>query len=124
MAPGRVSVKAKSPEHLGLLGREEGIAAMAVVIGAFSTIAARVLLDLIRFFTNLFFFQALSLADRSPAANTLGAWVIAVPVIGVIATSSTLGSVTRTACTPNASGNVQPVSSYGFFCGSFGAQYW
>jgi len=29
--PGRVSVKAKSPEHLGLLGREEGVAAIAVV---------------------------------------------------------------------------------------------
>ena len=27
----RVSVKAKSPEHLGLLGREEGIASLAVV---------------------------------------------------------------------------------------------
>ncbi|MDP9895837.1 H+/Cl- antiporter ClcA [Variovorax boronicumulans] len=58
------------------------ITAMAIVIGAISTVAARVLLDLIRFFTNLFFFQTFSLADRSPATHTLGAWVIVVPVIG------------------------------------------
>ncbi|MGE0498524.1 MAG: chloride channel protein [Ramlibacter sp.] len=58
------------------------ITAMAVAIGAISTVAARVLLDLIRFFTNLFFFQTFSLADRSPADNTLGAWVIGVPVVG------------------------------------------
>lgn len=58
------------------------ITAMAAVIGALGTVAAFVLLDLIRFFTNLFFFQTLSIAERSPATNTLGAWVIAVPVIG------------------------------------------
>ncbi len=58
------------------------ITAMAIAIGALSTVAARVLLDLIRFFTNLFFFQTFSLAEHSPAANTLGLWVIVVPVIG------------------------------------------
>ncbi|QRF58508.1 chloride channel protein [Variovorax paradoxus] len=58
------------------------IATLAAVIGAASTVAARVLLDLIRFFTNLFFFQSFSLADRSPAGHTMGAWVIAVPVVG------------------------------------------
>lgn len=58
------------------------ITVMAIVVGAVSTVAARVLLDLIRFFTNLFFFQTFSLADRSPAGHTLGAWVIVVPVIG------------------------------------------
>ncbi len=58
------------------------ITAMAAVIGGLSTVAAYVLLDLIRLFTNLFFFQTLSVADRSPATNTLGPWVIVVPVIG------------------------------------------
>ena len=58
------------------------ITAMAAAIGVLATGAAWVLLNLIRFFTNLFFFQTLSLAERSPADHTLGAWVIAVPVIG------------------------------------------
>jgi len=31
LGPEQVGVKAKSPEHLGMLGREEGVAALAVV---------------------------------------------------------------------------------------------
>jgi len=59
-----------------------GIAALAAVIGAIATLAAVALLDLIRFFTNVFFFQKASIANTSPAQNTLGAWVIVVPVLG------------------------------------------
>lgn len=58
------------------------IAALAAVIGALSTAAARILLLLIRFFTDLFFYGRLSFADLSPAQHTLGAWVVAIPVLG------------------------------------------
>jgi len=58
------------------------IAALAAVLGGLGTVAAYALLTLIRFFTNVFFFQTLSVAERSPAAHTLGPWVIALPVIG------------------------------------------
>jgi H+/Cl- antiporter ClcA/CBS domain-containing protein len=62
--------------------RLPGISALAAVIGLLSTAAAFVLLGLIHLFTNLFFFQTFSFADHSPALNTLGRWVIVVPVIG------------------------------------------
>ena len=58
------------------------ITALAAVIGALSTLAARVLLMLIRFFTDLFFYGKFSFAELAPADNTLGPWVIAIPVIG------------------------------------------
>ncbi|MCY1258742.1 Voltage-gated ClC-type chloride channel ClcB [compost metagenome] len=58
------------------------LSVIALGIGALSTVAADVLVNLIRFFTNLFFYQTLSLAERSPANHALGAWVIAMPVIG------------------------------------------
>lgn len=58
------------------------LSVIALGIGALSTVAADVLVNLIRFFTNLFFYQILSLAERSPAGHALGAWVIAVPVLG------------------------------------------
>jgi H+/Cl- antiporter ClcA/predicted transcriptional regulator len=63
-------------------GRLPGISALAAGIGALSTLAAFVLLSLIHLFTNLFFFGAFSFADRSPAQNTLGGWVILMPVAG------------------------------------------
>jgi H+/Cl- antiporter ClcA len=62
--------------------RLPGISALAAVIGVLATFAAFVLLSLIHWFTNLFFFGQFSFADRSPALNTLGPWVIVVPVIG------------------------------------------
>jgi H+/Cl- antiporter ClcA len=62
--------------------RLPGIAVLAAGIGALSTLAAFVLLGLIHLFTNLFLFGAFSFADRSPAHNTLGAWVILIPVAG------------------------------------------
>ncbi|MCG5072165.1 chloride channel protein [Paraburkholderia tagetis] len=58
------------------------ISAIAAVGGALSTVAADFLLHLIRFFTNLFFFQTLSTVNHSPAENTLGWFVVAAPVIG------------------------------------------
>jgi H+/Cl- antiporter ClcA/predicted transcriptional regulator len=63
-------------------GRLLFLCLIAAVIGGLSTAAAWVLLNLIHFFTNLFFFQTLSFADRSPATHHLGALVILVPVLG------------------------------------------
>ncbi|MEW9584783.1 chloride channel protein [Paraburkholderia sp. DGU8] len=58
------------------------ITAIAAVLGILSTFAADFLLHLIRFFTNLFFFQTISIAGNSPADNRLGLGVVVVPVIG------------------------------------------
>ena len=63
-------------------GRLPMLAGIALVIGGVSTGAAFVLVNLIRFFTNLFFFQTLSFAERSPAHHALGPWVIVVPALG------------------------------------------
>src|SRR5262245_38010180 len=57
---------------------------MAVVIGVVCAYVARVLLLLINFFTNLFFYQRISAALVSPVDNTLGLWIVIVPVIGAL----------------------------------------
>lgn len=58
------------------------ISLIAVVIGGCGTLAAFALLNLIRLFTNLFFYQSFSFVARSPADHHLGAWVILLPVLG------------------------------------------
>ncbi|RKP53428.1 chloride channel protein [Pararobbsia silviterrae] len=62
--------------------RLPGMFLLAACIGGVSTLAAVVLLNLIRFFTNLFFYGTFSFAERSPADNALGLGVVLIPVIG------------------------------------------
>ncbi|MBX6316505.1 MAG: chloride channel protein, partial [Isosphaeraceae bacterium] len=58
------------------------ICALAILVGALCTGVAVVLLRLIDLFTNLFFYQQLSLESRSPANHALGALVVAIPALG------------------------------------------
>jgi H+/Cl- antiporter ClcA len=55
---------------------------MCLGLGVVAALCAQVLVRLIALITNLAFFGKLSLANSSPAHNTLGLWVIGVPVIG------------------------------------------
>jgi chloride channel protein, CIC family len=58
------------------------ITLLAIVIGAIAAFVALFLLKLIGFFTNVFYYQRFSTAFASPVGNHLGAYAIAVPVIG------------------------------------------
>ncbi len=58
------------------------ISTIAVGIGAVCAFVAKFLLWLIAFFTNLFYYQQISLEMRSPAENTLGLVSILIPILG------------------------------------------
>jgi H+/Cl- antiporter ClcA/CBS domain-containing protein len=58
------------------------IAFIAIGIGLLSCVVALGLLKLIALFTNLFFFAAFDLVERTPAQHSLGAAVVAIPAIG------------------------------------------
>jgi H+/Cl- antiporter ClcA/CBS domain-containing protein len=60
------------------------IALLACGIGAIAAFVAAGLLRMIALFTNLFFYQRLSLANVSPADHHLGYGVIIVPVVGAL----------------------------------------
>ncbi len=55
---------------------------LAIAIGVLGAGISLALLDMIGFFTNLFYYQRLSVTLVSPNANTLGAVAIAIPVFG------------------------------------------
>ena len=57
---------------------------LAVVIGCIATGVAWMLLRLIGFFTNLFYYHRISTQMLSPAENHLGPWAILVPVLGAL----------------------------------------
>ncbi|MCC6300330.1 MAG: chloride channel protein [Anaerolineales bacterium] len=58
------------------------LSALALVIGAMSSLVAYALVWLINVFTNLAYFQRFSAQPASPDANTMGWWAIFVPAIG------------------------------------------
>jgi CIC family chloride channel protein len=58
------------------------LAALAIIIAVLTGGIARFLVSLIDFFTNLFFYGRISPSHVSPEQHHLGAWVIAIPVLG------------------------------------------
>jgi CIC family chloride channel protein len=59
-----------------------GLVPLAVAIGALAAAISLVLLDMIGLFTNLFYFQRISVHLLSPQASTLGPTALAIPVAG------------------------------------------
>ena len=55
---------------------------LSILVGALGAGISLALIDMIGFFTNLFYYQRLSVHLSSPGANTLGALAIAIPVGG------------------------------------------
>jgi len=58
------------------------VSVLAALVGVGAGLVAYVLYNLIAFFTNLVFYQRLSVEFVSPDQNQLGLWVILVPAIG------------------------------------------
>ncbi|HEY7347490.1 MAG TPA: chloride channel protein [Ktedonobacterales bacterium] len=58
------------------------LSALALIVGLLCALIAIVLLGLIGFFTNFFFYQRFSFTFLSPANNTLGGWEILIPAVG------------------------------------------
>jgi chloride channel protein, CIC family len=58
------------------------ISCLAAAVGVLAGVVAFLLYDLIGLFTNVAFYHVWSFHFRSPEKNTLGPWVIVIPVVG------------------------------------------
>jgi len=84
---GKASIKQAHQQELGdfsVQWRVLKITALAVPIGALAAVAALILLRLISFFTNVFYFGRFTTAANSPGHNHLGWLAVFVPVAGAI----------------------------------------
>ena len=93
-----------------------GIAAAAACVGVLSTVAAYALLQLIRLFTNIFFFHYWSTAPNSPAHNTLGREVMTRDVTTIDANTS-IAEALDTHFGPHRVHRAFPIVSAGRFLG-------
>ena len=76
-----------APEEKGQFGvalepQAVKICGYAMLVGLIGGLVAQGLLELIYFFTNLFFYGRFSFAISYPAHNHLHYWVILIPVVG------------------------------------------
>ena len=78
-----VSQAAQVPAETSVVDRRVvGLCGVAIALGAIASVTAFVLIRLIAFFTNFAFFQRWSFQEAIPAHNSLGVWVIFVPIVG------------------------------------------
>jgi CIC family chloride channel protein len=75
-------VEAATPPETAARFRMLLVSLLAALIGLLAGGVAYLLYNLIALFTNLTFYHEVSFHFRSPAATTLGAWVIVMPVLG------------------------------------------
>ncbi|HWB13700.1 MAG TPA: chloride channel protein [Pirellulales bacterium] len=76
---------AQVPAQYSLVDRRVvAICGIAVGLGVSAGFVAQVLIGLINFITNFAFFGRFSLEAATPASNTLGLWVIPIPMIGAL----------------------------------------
>lgn len=81
----RPRLKKKGQVGIALEPEVIKICGYSLLVGLISGLVAQALLELIYFFTNIFFFGRFSFQPSSPASNHLGAWVILIPAIGGLA---------------------------------------